>query len=142
MSVELRGYEALVDGGAEGIRTPDLLIANETRYQLRHSPRGAGVTDAIGRLPPSGQPPTTRGASPGWPPASAWEPATSALSAASRPELETPGSARLIVRTERIARGLPTYVGSVTGNGSQSDPDCPCATTARCAGTPTTSSSK
>ena len=25
-------------GGAEGIRTPDLLIANETRYQLRHSP--------------------------------------------------------------------------------------------------------
>src|SRR4051812_42148720 len=26
-------------GGAEGIRTPDLLIANETRYQLRHSPR-------------------------------------------------------------------------------------------------------
>jgi len=26
-------------GGAEGIRTPDLLIANETRYQLRHSPK-------------------------------------------------------------------------------------------------------
>ena len=26
-------------GGARGIRTPDLLIANETRYQLRHSPR-------------------------------------------------------------------------------------------------------
>ena len=25
-------------GGAAGIRTPDLLIANETRYQLRHSP--------------------------------------------------------------------------------------------------------
>src|SRR5664279_2284620 len=25
-------------GGAEGNRTPDLLIANETRYQLRHSP--------------------------------------------------------------------------------------------------------
>ena len=24
--------------GAEGIRTPDLLIANETRSQLRHSP--------------------------------------------------------------------------------------------------------
>src|SRR5690625_1427186 len=24
--------------GAEGIRTPDLLVANETRYQLRHSP--------------------------------------------------------------------------------------------------------
>ncbi len=28
----------LIHGGAEGIRTPDLLIANETRYQLRHSP--------------------------------------------------------------------------------------------------------
>ncbi len=27
------------DGGAKGIRTPDLLIANETRYQLRHSPK-------------------------------------------------------------------------------------------------------
>ena len=26
--------------GAKGIRTPDLLIANETRYQLRHSPMG------------------------------------------------------------------------------------------------------
>ena len=26
-------------GGAEGIRTPGLLIANETRYQLRHSPQ-------------------------------------------------------------------------------------------------------
>ena len=26
-------------GGAKGIRTPDLLDANETRYQLRHSPK-------------------------------------------------------------------------------------------------------
>lgn len=25
-------------GGAKGTRTPDLLVANETRYQLRHSP--------------------------------------------------------------------------------------------------------
>ena len=25
-------------GGAEGTRTPDPLIANEVRYQLRHSP--------------------------------------------------------------------------------------------------------
>src|SRR5690554_2912565 len=25
--------------GAEGNRTPDLLVANETRYQLRHSPK-------------------------------------------------------------------------------------------------------
>ena len=28
----------LTCSGAEGIRTPGLLIANETRYQLRHSP--------------------------------------------------------------------------------------------------------
>ncbi len=25
-------------GGAEGTRTPDPLVANEVRYQLRHSP--------------------------------------------------------------------------------------------------------
>ena len=28
----------LSGGGAKGIRTPDLLVANETRYRLRHSP--------------------------------------------------------------------------------------------------------
>ena len=36
--------------GAEGIRTPGLLIANETRYQLRHSPKTVvveGNTDAV-----------------------------------------------------------------------------------------------
>ena len=33
-----RGLEG-PGGGARGIRTPDLLIANETRYQLRHSPK-------------------------------------------------------------------------------------------------------
>jgi hypothetical protein len=32
------GRTGFASGGAEGIRTPDLLIANETRYQLRHSP--------------------------------------------------------------------------------------------------------
>ena len=32
-------YRMLACGGARGIRTPDLLIANETRYQLRHSPK-------------------------------------------------------------------------------------------------------
>jgi hypothetical protein len=43
-------------GGAEGIRTPDLLIANETRYQLRHSPwctlRMRDETLAAGRPAP------------------------------------------------------------------------------------------
>ena len=33
------GGADLRGGGARGIRTPDLLIANETRYQLRHSPK-------------------------------------------------------------------------------------------------------
>jgi hypothetical protein len=32
------GQTGFFRGGAEGIRTPGLLIANETRYQLRHSP--------------------------------------------------------------------------------------------------------
>ena len=32
-------HDLLKSGGAKGIRTPDLLDANETRYQLRHSPR-------------------------------------------------------------------------------------------------------
>ncbi|VXB23551.1 hypothetical protein CURTO8I2_170026 [Curtobacterium sp. 8I-2] len=32
-------FSWLPRGGAKGIRTPDLLIANETRYQLRHSPK-------------------------------------------------------------------------------------------------------
>lgn len=48
-----------LSGGAEGIRTPDLLIANETRYQLRHSPkRGETVAPPLGahriRIPLAG----------------------------------------------------------------------------------------
>ena len=30
-------------GGPEGNRTPDLLIANETRYQLRHRPEARRI---------------------------------------------------------------------------------------------------
>ena len=37
-------------GGARGIRTPDLLIANETRYQLRHSPKDPTIIAAEIRL--------------------------------------------------------------------------------------------
>ena len=37
-------------GGARGIRTPDLLIANETRYQLRHSPKDLTIIAAEVRL--------------------------------------------------------------------------------------------
>ena len=35
----------VMDGGAKGTRTPDLLVANETRYQLRHSPAETGRAD-------------------------------------------------------------------------------------------------
>jgi hypothetical protein len=38
----LAGGRGFPLGGARGIRTPDLLIANETRYQLRHSPMSLG----------------------------------------------------------------------------------------------------
>gem|GEM_PF-7093494 len=44
--------------GAKGIRTPDLLDANEARYQLRHSPLRV-IICAQRRLPPSGGPTTT-----------------------------------------------------------------------------------
>ena len=39
-------------GGAEGIRTPDLLIANETRYQLRHSPEAPYEPARAEKIPP------------------------------------------------------------------------------------------
>src|SRR5882762_3351048 len=38
------------DGGAEGSRTPDLLIANETLYQLSYDPIRAN-SDSVG-IPP------------------------------------------------------------------------------------------
>jgi hypothetical protein len=43
----------ILDGGAKGTRTPDLLVANETRYQLRHSPADRGRPISIETLPPS-----------------------------------------------------------------------------------------
>jgi hypothetical protein len=43
-----------MDGGAKGTRTPDLLVANETRYQLRHSPADRGRPISTETLPPSG----------------------------------------------------------------------------------------
>ncbi|MDF2562470.1 MAG: cytosine deaminase, partial [Microbacterium sp.] len=44
------GFAPIPIGGPEGIRTPDLFIANEARYQLRHRPGTPphyhGVSDA------------------------------------------------------------------------------------------------
>ncbi len=45
-TLQVRSLTAQPFGGAEGSRTPDLLDANETRYQLRHSP---GTTAMGGR---------------------------------------------------------------------------------------------
>ena len=45
------GFEQHTVGGAKGIRTPDLLDANEARYQLRHSPKVLGQTITGGRPP-------------------------------------------------------------------------------------------
>src|SRR6478609_7002562 len=36
-------------GGPEGIRTPDLFIANEARYQLRHRPENLRYIITLGR---------------------------------------------------------------------------------------------
>jgi integrase len=41
--------------GAKGTRTPDLLVANETRYRLRHSPADRGGPISTVTLPPSGR---------------------------------------------------------------------------------------
>ena len=44
IAADLKGKRSGLDGGAEGIRTPDLLIANETLYQLSYDPETrAGV---------------------------------------------------------------------------------------------------
>jgi hypothetical protein len=45
----------VMDGGAKGTRTPDLLVANETRYRLRHSPTDRGGPISTATLPPSGR---------------------------------------------------------------------------------------
>lgn len=42
-----RGASPNTLGGAEGTRTPGLLDANETRYQLRHSPRLHRVSGTV-----------------------------------------------------------------------------------------------
>ena len=44
-------------GGAEGVRTPDLLDAIEARSQLRHGPTGGKINDVAFITPP---PPTVK----------------------------------------------------------------------------------
>src|SRR6188472_616675 len=44
--------------GAKGIRTPDLLVANETRYQLRHSPSTDPRRSVLRRTSRADQPQT------------------------------------------------------------------------------------
>ena len=112
-----RRSEPVLFGGAEGIRTPDLLIANETRYQLRHSPIAPEMNPAraekISLRRGSNrirQEPTARWSSCSVATSSSAAAAasTSLESASERPEVQVPGSLRSMVRTVRAARGLLT----------------------------------
>ena len=112
------GQTGFPSGGAEGIRTPDLLIANETRYQLRHSPETPVEPARAEKIPPgsaspeSGQEPTARwcsvsaATSASASSAAAW--ATIWVSSAVRPDVQVPGSPRSMVRTVRLALGFET----------------------------------
>ena len=138
------GSRARSQGGAEGIRTPDLLIANETRYQLRHSTvaprdqdarrtgrrgledlrrrRGIRIEDGTRRAGPdaSAQLPTARSRCCSGGGGARWRPRPpAALSAALRPELRRPPArAGRWCGPSGAHDGLVTYVGSVTGSGS------------------------
>src|SRR5215207_6717303 len=125
----------VMDGGAKGTRTPDLLVANETRYQLRHSPatncaiaprRPAGPV-SIETLPSQAVAAccVSASSSPVGAIGSASEASgASAVTGTSALDDEaTSGPDRSIVRTVLGARGLETYVGMVMGTGSQSGPD-------------------
>ena len=112
------GGRRCLSGGAEGIRTPDLLIANETRYQLRHSPETPVEPARAEKIPPgsaspeSGQEPTARccsvSAATSASASSAAARATIWVSSAVRPDVQVPGSPRSMVRTVRLALGLET----------------------------------
>ena len=110
------GQTRLLMGGAKGIRTPDLLIANETRYQLRHSPmrfdrskRLADSTTSRPAEPSSDQPEAACRASPS--PASDWDfpgGASAVTGCCWRADDVTPGPERSMVRTVRGASGFDT----------------------------------
>ena len=100
--------------GAKGIRTPDLLIANETRYQLRHSPmleergrsyhRDCGVRNRRRRGPPAYSPTARRCSSDA---ASAGAP-TGRSAVTGTPEPTGTGADRSMVRTVRGVSGRLT----------------------------------
>jgi hypothetical protein len=98
------------NGGAKGTRTPDLLVANETRYRLRHSPADRG-----GRSAPRLYHRQAEAILRDSPPASAGgesdaESGASAVTGPSCPAEEdvAPGPDRSIVRTVRGASGFET----------------------------------
>ena len=97
-------------GGAEGIRTPDLLVANETRYRLRHSPADRLRADQHADFTIRYAEAASRESSPS---SSAWAGATGCCASAvtgvcGRTVGLTLGPERSIVRTVRGARGLET----------------------------------
>jgi hypothetical protein len=101
--VELRGFEPLTFS-LRTRRATNCATAPCTG-RIR---RGSEDTTHAGPARIGGQPPTTRCVEPSTGGPAVAASATSALSAASRPELDTRGSARSMVRTERVARGLLT----------------------------------
>ena len=50
-SVFISEFVLFAYGGAKGSRTPDLLNAIQTRYQLRHNPMRYGINNLKARLP-------------------------------------------------------------------------------------------
>ena len=99
----------LLNSGAKGTRTPDLLVANETRYQLRHSP-----ADRVGRSASRlyhrqaeadfGVSSSAAGLGAG----DADDGASAVTGPSWRSEEATPGPDKSMVRTVRGASGLET----------------------------------
>ena len=102
--------------GAKGIRTPDLLIANETRYQLRHSPRYRMMLAPLSGPVPTRHSPTALGL---WTSSSGGSQSAGAarrgatgrsagVSAVGMMMVLSTGADRSMVRTLRGTRGLET----------------------------------
>ena len=109
--------------GAKGTRTPDLLVANETRYQLRHSPADRGGPISTETLPPSGRGYLARFAAWSAEAESDPESGASAVTGPSwRGEDDIPGPDKSIVRTVRGASGFGDVGRHGDRNGSHRVP--------------------
>ena len=101
---------SITGGGAKGTRAPDLLVANETRYRLRHSPADRVVGRSASRLYHRQADADLAVSSPmPAPDESEAEAGASAVTGPSwRAEEAAPGPERSMVRTVRGASGFET----------------------------------